>query len=75
MQGLRIETAKGQPATLAVIDSEGHVLDSGPQLAEQVWTLALDAYEAFLFAEGALRVYVPPSDASQNEPQHAEGDR
>ncbi|EEA04219.1 hypothetical protein BH160DRAFT_0392 [Burkholderia sp. H160] len=72
--GLRVETAAGNPASLAVIDSAGHILASGPELAEQVWTLALDAYEAFLRAEGAVRMYVPPHDPSHNE-THREAER
>ncbi|WP_368622727.1 hypothetical protein [Paraburkholderia sp. BR13444] len=72
MGGLDIRTADGRVAALAVVDDQGHVLDSGPQLAERIWTTALDCYENFLFAEGALRVFVP--DASQTEP-HAEADK
>ncbi|MCI1043878.1 hypothetical protein HWE05_11615 [Caballeronia zhejiangensis] len=58
--GLTILTEDGRPATLAVIDANGHVIESGPELVSEVWDVTVEAYRRFLIGEKALRVISTP---------------
>ncbi|MGY4727973.1 hypothetical protein [Burkholderia pyrrocinia] len=55
-QGLSIETPDGNPATLAVVDQNGKVVDAGPAVSRAVWEIAIRSYRNFLCAQGFLRV-------------------
>ncbi|HDR8943602.1 TPA: hypothetical protein QDA71_000567 [Burkholderia vietnamiensis] len=55
-QGLSIETPDGNPATLAVLDQNGRVVDAGPAVSRAVWDIAIRSYRNFLCAQGFLRV-------------------
>lgn len=55
-QGLSIETPDGNPATLAVLDQNGKVIDAGPAVSRAVWEIAIRSYRNFLCAQGFLRV-------------------
>jgi hypothetical protein len=59
-RGYEVQTADGKPATLAVIDESGHIVESGPQVAEEAWVVAVLAYQRFLEGEGRLRVVSAP---------------
>ncbi|MET3554905.1 hypothetical protein [Burkholderia sp. 567] len=62
-QGLSITTPNGEPATLAVIDMQGRIIDSGPNVMRAVWEVAIRAYRNFLIGNGHLRVLSKPSSA------------
>ncbi len=61
-----ITTEDGKPATLAIVDEQGHVLDSGPQVAQEIWDLAVLSYRRYLHGEGYLRVYSSPDGLFQD---------
>ncbi|MEX3950581.1 hypothetical protein AB4Y45_25585 [Paraburkholderia sp. EG287A] len=56
----------GRPATLAILDEDGHVLDAGPQVAHELWELAVLAYRQYLVGEGLLRIYSTPEGLLQD---------
>jgi hypothetical protein len=58
--GLRIQTADGKPATLAIVDQDGRIVESGDAVLEEAWNVAILSYRRFLIGEGALRVYSGP---------------
>lgn len=61
-EGLTITTAEGKPAQLAVVDEEGRVIESGPQVAREAWNVTLATYKNFRMAQGYYRVLTgPPS--------------
>ncbi|VWD45353.1 hypothetical protein BLA50215_05700 [Burkholderia lata] len=55
-QGFSIETPDGNPATLAVLDQNGKVVDAGPAVSRAAWEIAIRSYRNFLCAQGFLRV-------------------
>lgn len=55
-----VATEDGKPAMIAIIDEDGRVLDSGPQVAQELHDLAVLAYRRYLFGEGYLRVSSTP---------------
>ncbi|KVM99930.1 hypothetical protein [Burkholderia stagnalis] len=60
-QGLQITTPDGEPATLAVIDMQGRIIDSGPKVMRAVWDVAIRSYRNFLIGSGHLRVLSKPA--------------
>jgi len=60
-QGLSITTPDGEPATLAVIDMQGRIIDSGPSVVRAVWEVAIRSYRNFLIGNGHLRVLSKPA--------------
>ncbi|MGF6792724.1 hypothetical protein [Paraburkholderia sp. 35.1] len=56
----------GKPATLAIIDERGDVLDAGPDVAKELWELAILAYRQFLTGEKLLRIYSTPDGLLQD---------
>ncbi|WP_415858173.1 hypothetical protein [Burkholderia ubonensis] len=62
-QGLSITTPDGEPATLAVIDMQGRIIDSGPSVMRAVWDVAIRSYRNFLIGSGHLRVLSKPASA------------
>ncbi|MDR5790318.1 hypothetical protein P9281_27610 [Caballeronia sp. LP003] len=50
----------GQPATLAVIDASGHIVESGPEVVDEVWDVTVEAYRRFLIGANALQVVSTP---------------
>ncbi|WP_175689659.1 hypothetical protein [Burkholderia anthina] len=62
-QGLSITTPDGEPATLAVIDMQGRIIDSGPSVMRAVWEVAIRSYRNFLIGSGHLRVLSKPASA------------
>ncbi|MFP4891265.1 hypothetical protein [Paraburkholderia sp. EG304] len=61
-----IQAADGRPATLAIIDEDGAVLDAGPEVAQEIWDLAILAYRQYLVGEGVLRIYSTPEGLLQD---------
>lgn len=49
-----------RPATLAVIDMNGRIIDSGPNVMRAVWEVAIAAYRNSLMRTGHLRVLSQP---------------
>ncbi|KAB0641664.1 hypothetical protein [Burkholderia stagnalis] len=64
-QGLQITTPNGEPATLAVIDVQGRIIDSGPNVMRAVWDVAIRSYRNFLMGTGHLRVLSKPSPMNE----------
>ncbi|MGF6607099.1 hypothetical protein OKW45_001999 [Paraburkholderia sp. WSM4175] len=62
-----ITDASGRPATLAVVDEHGHILDLGPQVQQEVWDLAILAYRKYLVGEGYLRIHSTPEGLFQDK--------
>ncbi|HDR9290131.1 TPA: hypothetical protein QDB46_005320 [Burkholderia multivorans] len=62
-EGLSITTPDGQPATLAVMDMHGRIIDSGPNVVRAVWEVAIKSYRNFLIGSGHLRVLSKPASA------------
>ncbi|WP_080414553.1 hypothetical protein [Burkholderia ubonensis] len=60
-QGLSVVTPNGEPATLAVIDRDGNVIEAGPSVAQAVWNVSIGAYRNFLMGTGHLRVLAKPA--------------
>ena len=54
-EGLTVQTADGQRATLAVIDTDGNVI--ADDVAREAWSVAVHAYKAFLEGSGHLRIH------------------
>ncbi|WP_205794459.1 hypothetical protein [Burkholderia sp. Ac-20353] len=65
-EGISITTPDGMPATLAVVDSNGKVIEAGPDVANAVWSVVIEAYRRFLMGTGHLRVYTDPSELPRN---------
>ncbi|RQZ18105.1 hypothetical protein DIE15_08200 [Burkholderia sp. Bp9031] len=63
---LSITTPAGEPATLAVVDMQGRIIDSGPNVVRAVWEVATRSYRDFLIGNGHLRVLTQPPSASAN---------
>jgi hypothetical protein len=61
--GFAITTATGEPATLAVLDKDGNVIDAGPSVSIAAWNVAIKAYRNFLQGTGHLRVHSQPPGA------------
>nr|WP_321861324.1 hypothetical protein [Burkholderia cenocepacia] len=59
-QGLSIVTPDGNPATLAVIDENGKIVEAGPSVMRAVWDVAIRSYRNFLIGNGHLRVLTQP---------------
>ncbi|SEU36446.1 hypothetical protein SAMN03159335_05451 [Burkholderia cepacia] len=59
-QGLSIVAPDGCPATLAVVDQSGKVIDAGPAVTRAVWEIAIRSYRNFLIGNGHLRVLSKP---------------
>lgn len=63
-EGLTIKTADGEPAMLAVLDSDGNVIAAGPRVASEAWKVAITSYRNFLQGAGYLRVHSRPPGSS-----------
>ncbi|MFM0405319.1 hypothetical protein [Paraburkholderia dipogonis] len=61
-EGLSIKTADGQPATLAVIDKDGNIVEAGPSVVRQAWDVSITSYRNFLMGSGHLRVLSKPPE-------------
>ncbi|MBB5459347.1 hypothetical protein [Paraburkholderia sp. Cpub6] len=58
--GFAITTASGETATLAVLDKDGNVIDSGASVSIAAWNVAIKAYRNFLQGQSHLRVHSSP---------------
>ena len=58
--GYELRTADGRLARLVIVDEEGQVLESGPQVAVEAWIIPILAYQRFLEGEGRLSVVSSP---------------
>ncbi|WP_428827707.1 hypothetical protein ACLIKD_06865 [Azonexus sp. IMCC34842] len=55
-QGLRVKTADGKPARLAIIDESGTIIEAGDQVAREAFNVSIASYKNFLIGNGHLRV-------------------
>ncbi|MBC8722101.1 hypothetical protein F6X37_11000 [Paraburkholderia sp. 31.1] len=62
-----ITDTQGKPATLAIVDEQGKVLDSGPEVQQEIWDLAILAYRKYLVGEGYLRIHSTPEGLFQDK--------
>lgn len=61
-EGLTV-TVDGQPALLAIVTSDGQILAVGDEVAREAEAVAVNAYRAFLKAQGHLRIWSKPIEA------------
>lgn len=61
-EGLTV-TVGGRSARLAIITDDGKVYAAGDVVAREAQAVAVNAYRAFLKAQGHLRVWSRPIDA------------
>lgn len=64
-EGLKVQTADGRPATLAVVDEDGKVIESGQQVLDEAWNVTMLAYRMFLKGQGKLHVRASPEGITQ----------
>lgn len=72
-QGLRVQTSDGRHATLAVLDDDGRVIESGDAVLEEAFNVSILAYRNFLIGQGGLKVVASPDglfDDVPREPAH-----
>jgi hypothetical protein len=60
-EGLTITSPDGEPATLAVVDRDGRIVESGPGVVDAVWSISIRSYRNFLKGHGYLRVLAKPT--------------
>ncbi|WP_186270065.1 hypothetical protein [Burkholderia gladioli] len=60
-QRLSIVTPHGNPATLAVVDENGTIVEAGPSVMRAVWDVAIGSYRNFLIGSSHLRVLLKPA--------------
>jgi hypothetical protein len=65
-EGLSV-TVNGKPARLAVIDEDGVVIASGPDVAREAEAVAVNSYRNLLKGNGYLRVLSNPLDGATSE--------
>lgn len=58
---------RGEPATLAIIDSDGKVLDSGPEVAREIWDIAILACRRYLKGETFRTIISSPDGLFQEK--------
>ncbi|MGF6978992.1 hypothetical protein QFZ94_007507 [Paraburkholderia sp. JPY465] len=58
-------TERGEPATLAIIDKDGNILDSGPEVAREIWDIAILAYRRYLKGEPFRTIISSPDGLYQ----------
>jgi hypothetical protein len=65
-EGLSIKTANGEPATLAILDKDGKIIEMGPTVAREAWNVAIASYKNFLIGTGHIRVHSKPPSISKS---------
>ncbi|MEK7888262.1 hypothetical protein AAB992_14175 [Burkholderia contaminans] len=65
-RGLTATTVDGRPASLAVVDLDGRVIESGPAVGDEAWNVVVHAYRLFLQGQGYLKVYATPEGMRQD---------
>lgn len=60
-EGLTVTARDGRQAFLAVVDSSGNILESGPLVAREAWNVTLAVYKNFLLGNGHLRIFSDPA--------------
>ena len=65
-EGLSV-TVNGKPARLAVIDEDGVVIASGPDVAREAEAVAVNSYRNLLKGHGYQRVLSNPLDGATSE--------
>jgi hypothetical protein len=59
-QGLRVQTIDGRHATLAILDDDGRIIESGDAVLEEAFNVSILAYRNFLIGQGTLKVISSP---------------
>ena len=65
-RGLTATTVDGKPAVLAVVDADGHIVESGRAVGDEAWNVVVHAYRLFLQGQGYLKVYATPEGMRQD---------
>lgn len=60
--GLEVVTEDGNPAVLAVLDSEGNIIEAGEHVAATAWEAMVAIYKNFLQGNGHMLVKLAPSN-------------
>lgn len=58
--GIQAKTRDGRPASLAIVDQHGRVLESGANVERAAWLLMCLARRKFLEGQGHVRVRLAP---------------
>lgn len=66
-EGLTATTRDGKPARIAIIDSDGNVIEAGNAVAKEAWNVTLASYKNFLIGKGHLRIYSEPPTCDLNK--------
>lgn len=56
-EGLRVTTADGRPARLAIIDDQGNIVAAGDNVARATWLIARETIKNFLRGQGHLKTH------------------
>lgn len=59
-EGITVTDGQGLPAQLAVIDGQGRIVASGPEIAKAAWSASIEAYRNYLKGNGHLRALRAP---------------
>jgi hypothetical protein len=67
-EGVTVASASGDPATLAVVDGSGNVIESGKSVSLAAWSIPVASYLNLLGSAGYVRVYSSPPSSSSRRP-------
>jgi ribulose-5-phosphate 4-epimerase/fuculose-1-phosphate aldolase len=59
-EGIAARTRDGKRASLAIVDEDGRIVESGPEVAKEAWGVMLACYRKFLEGNGHIRVHSRP---------------
>ena len=62
LDGFSITTPNGKPATLAIVDQDGNVVEAGPDVSLAAWKISILSYRMFLTGRAYIRVKTVPPD-------------
>jgi hypothetical protein len=67
-EGVTVASTNGDPATLAVVDGSGNVIESGKSVSLAAWSIPVASYLNLLGDAGHMRVYTSPPSGSTRRP-------
>jgi hypothetical protein len=58
--GFQVKTADGRPASLAIVDADGNVIEAGEAVAREAWAVCIAVQKNFWIGQGHLVVHSSP---------------